>query len=91
MQRGGIPFHRGYLLYGVPGRGKTSLINSLRASELGPDIYVMHRSFKGYISRAWNRKPVTVPLRNTSFMGSLLVPRSNSWQEVALLDGSECS
>ncbi|KAF9224135.1 P-loop containing nucleoside triphosphate hydrolase protein [Gyrodon lividus] len=42
----GIPFRRGYLLYGVPGSGKTSLIHSL-AGELGLDIYVVSLSSKG--------------------------------------------
>ncbi|TBU36872.1 P-loop containing nucleoside triphosphate hydrolase protein [Dichomitus squalens] len=36
----GIPFRRGYLLYGAPGAGKTSLIHSI-AGELGLDIYIL--------------------------------------------------
>jgi len=42
----GIPFRRGYLLYGVPRSGKTSLILSL-AGELGLDIYTVGLSSKG--------------------------------------------
>ncbi|KAF8891436.1 P-loop containing nucleoside triphosphate hydrolase protein [Mucidula mucida] len=42
----GIPFRRGYLLYGVPGSGKTSLIHSL-AGALGLDIFVLSLSSKG--------------------------------------------
>lgn len=42
----GIPYRRGYLLYGVPGSGKTSLIHAL-AGELGLDIYALSLSAKG--------------------------------------------
>ncbi|KAI1791779.1 P-loop containing nucleoside triphosphate hydrolase protein [Ganoderma leucocontextum] len=36
----GIPFRRGYLLYGAPGSGKTSMIHSI-AGELGLHIYIL--------------------------------------------------
>ncbi|KAJ7040732.1 hypothetical protein C8F04DRAFT_1081926 [Mycena alexandri] len=36
----GIPFRRGYLLYGAPGSGKTSFIHSV-AGELGLDVYII--------------------------------------------------
>ncbi|KAF7790052.1 hypothetical protein EIP86_001001 [Pleurotus ostreatoroseus] len=39
----GIPFRRGYLLHGVPGSGKSSLIHSI-AGELMLDIYVVSLS-----------------------------------------------
>jgi len=42
----GIPFRRGYLLYGAPGSGKTSMIHSL-AGELGLDVYVVSLSRAG--------------------------------------------
>ncbi|PFH50240.1 hypothetical protein AMATHDRAFT_48054 [Amanita thiersii Skay4041] len=42
----GIPFRRGYLLYGAPGSGKTSIIHSI-AGELGLDIYVITLSRAG--------------------------------------------
>jgi mitochondrial chaperone BCS1 len=42
----GIPFRRGYLLYGAPGSGKTSIIHSL-AGELSLDIYIVSLSKSG--------------------------------------------
>jgi len=42
----GIPFRRGYLLYGAPGSGKTSIIHSL-AGELGLDVYIISLSKAG--------------------------------------------
>jgi len=39
----GIPFRRGFLLFGVPGSGKTSLIHAI-AGELSLDIYVVSLS-----------------------------------------------
>ncbi|KAK7062605.1 hypothetical protein VNI00_000093 [Paramarasmius palmivorus] len=39
----GIPFRRGYLLYGAPGSGKTSLIHSM-AGELELDVYIISLS-----------------------------------------------
>lgn len=42
----GIPFRRGYLLYGAPGSGKTSMIHSM-AGELGLDVYVISLSRMG--------------------------------------------
>ncbi|KIJ51172.1 hypothetical protein M422DRAFT_26605 [Sphaerobolus stellatus SS14] len=46
----GIPYRRGYLLYGVPGSGKTSLIHSI-AGELSLDIYIVSLSKKGFDDR----------------------------------------
>jgi len=39
----GIPYRRGYLLYGLPGTGKTSLVTAL-AGELGCHLYVVSLS-----------------------------------------------
>ncbi|GLB41025.1 putative AAA ATPase family protein [Lyophyllum shimeji] len=42
----GIPFRRGYLLYGAPGSGKTSMIHCM-AGELGLDVYIVSLSRTG--------------------------------------------
>lgn len=42
----GIPYRRGYLLYGPPGSGKTSFIQAL-AGSLSYDICVLNLSERG--------------------------------------------
>lgn len=42
----GIPWHKGYLLHGLPGTGKTSLAAAL-AGELGMDLYLLNLSGTG--------------------------------------------
>ncbi|KAF7308897.1 Mitochondrial chaperone BCS1 [Mycena kentingensis (nom. inval.)] len=42
----GIPFRRGYLLYGAPGSGKTSIISAI-AGELSLDVYIVSLSRAG--------------------------------------------
>ena len=44
----GIPYRRGYLLYGVPGSGKSSLVAAL-AGELDLNIYALSLSAKGSV------------------------------------------
>ncbi|KAG6381797.1 P-loop containing nucleoside triphosphate hydrolase protein [Boletus reticuloceps] len=61
----GIPFRRGYLLYGVPGSGKTSLIHSL-AGELGLDIYVVSLSSKGMSDNTLTTLMGHVPSRSVN-------------------------
>ncbi|KAF9647688.1 P-loop containing nucleoside triphosphate hydrolase protein [Thelephora ganbajun] len=58
----GIPFRRGYLLHGVPGSGKTSLIHSI-AGELGLDIYVVSLSAKGMSDNKLTKLMGRVPSR----------------------------
>lgn len=45
-QERGIPFRRGYLLYGVPGSGKTSVIQAI-AGELCLNVYMLALSRSG--------------------------------------------
>ncbi|KZT69337.1 P-loop containing nucleoside triphosphate hydrolase protein [Daedalea quercina L-15889] len=60
--RRGIPFRRGYLLYGVPGSGKTSIIHSI-AGELGLDVYVLTLSRVGLDDTGLNHLLSDLPER----------------------------
>ncbi|KAF8519611.1 P-loop containing nucleoside triphosphate hydrolase protein [Hysterangium stoloniferum] len=42
----GVPYHQGYLLHGVPGSGKTSLIHSI-TGKLDLDVYIVSLAKKG--------------------------------------------
>ncbi|KAF8581519.1 P-loop containing nucleoside triphosphate hydrolase protein [Ramaria rubella] len=63
----GIPYRRGYLLHGVPGSGKTSLIHSI-AGELGLDIYVVSLAKKGLDDSSLNELICGLPLRSIALM-----------------------
>ncbi|KAF8475167.1 P-loop containing nucleoside triphosphate hydrolase protein [Russula ochroleuca] len=56
----GIPFRRGYLLYGAPGSGKTSIIHSL-AGELGLNIYIISLSKTGLDDNSLNSLISSLP------------------------------
>ncbi|KIJ65534.1 hypothetical protein HYDPIDRAFT_88652 [Hydnomerulius pinastri MD-312] len=63
----GIPFRRGYLLYGAPGSGKTSLIHSI-AGELGLDIYIISLSRSGLDDTALSELISDLPERCIALM-----------------------
>ncbi|EMD39392.1 hypothetical protein CERSUDRAFT_82115 [Gelatoporia subvermispora B] len=56
----GIPFRRGYLLYGAPGTGKTSIIQSL-AGELELDVYIVSLSRMGLDDASLNELISSLP------------------------------
>ncbi|KAF7291312.1 hypothetical protein MIND_01275300 [Mycena indigotica] len=62
----GVPWRRGYLLHGVPGSGKSSLIHAL-AGELMLDIYVVS------LSSAWINDSVLLGLMGRVPKGAMLL------------------
>ncbi|VDC03535.1 unnamed protein product [Peniophora sp. CBMAI 1063] len=63
----GIPFRRGYLLWGVPGSGKTSIIHGL-AGELGLDIYIVSLAKSGLDDSTLNQLISNLPERCIALM-----------------------
>ncbi|KIK61469.1 hypothetical protein GYMLUDRAFT_243643, partial [Collybiopsis luxurians FD-317 M1] len=63
----GIPFRRGYLLYGAPGCGKTSLIHSI-AGELDLDVYIISLSRSGLDDNSLNELITELPERCVALM-----------------------
>ncbi|KAI0305836.1 P-loop containing nucleoside triphosphate hydrolase protein [Multifurca ochricompacta] len=63
----GIPFRRGYLLYGAPGSGKTSVIHSL-SGELGLDIYIISLSKNGLDDASLNALISSLPEQCVAIM-----------------------
>ncbi|RKP05461.1 P-loop containing nucleoside triphosphate hydrolase protein, partial [Thamnocephalis sphaerospora] len=57
--RVGLPYRRGYLFYGKPGTGKTSLVNAISA-QLNRDVYYLNlRNIKSdsMLQSAFSRVP----------------------------------
>ncbi|EPS95295.1 hypothetical protein FOMPIDRAFT_1132740 [Fomitopsis schrenkii] len=63
----GIPFRRGYLLYGAPGSGKTSMIQSI-AGELGLNVYIVTLSRVGMDDSSLNELISNMPRRCIALM-----------------------
>ncbi|RDB26722.1 putative mitochondrial chaperone BCS1-B [Hypsizygus marmoreus] len=63
----GIPFRRGYLLYGAPGSGKTSMIHCM-AGELGLDVYILSLSRAGLDDASLSELVNALPERCVALM-----------------------
>ncbi|KAF5381751.1 hypothetical protein D9615_005443 [Tricholomella constricta] len=63
----GIPFRRGYLLYGAPGSGKTSMIHCM-AGELGLDVYIISLSRAGLDDASLSELVNALPERCVAIM-----------------------
>ncbi|EPT04413.1 hypothetical protein FOMPIDRAFT_1157609 [Fomitopsis schrenkii] len=63
----GIPYRRGYLLYGAPGSGKTSMIHSI-AGELGLNVYIVTLSRAGLDDTALTELISNMPRRCIALM-----------------------
>ncbi|KAI0629346.1 P-loop containing nucleoside triphosphate hydrolase protein [Trametes polyzona] len=59
----GIPFRRGYLLYGAPGAGKTSMIHSI-AGDLGLSVYILSLTVGGLDDNSLKRLIAHLPERS---------------------------
>ncbi|KAJ9060679.1 Complex III assembly protein translocase and chaperone [Entomophthora muscae] len=59
----GIPYRRGYLLYGPPGSGKSSFIQAL-AGELGYNICILNLSERGLTDDRLNHLMTVIPDRS---------------------------
>ncbi|KAG6852448.1 hypothetical protein C0991_011883 [Blastosporella zonata] len=63
----GIPFRRGYLLYGAPGTGKTSMIHCM-AGELRLDVYIISLSRSGLDDASLSKLVNALPERCVALM-----------------------
>jgi len=92
----GIPFRRGYLLYGAPGSGKTSIIHSL-AGELGLDVYIISLSRSGLDDNALQELIADLPEKCIALMEDVdaafhhSISRSSEKPEKKLITGDKDS
>ncbi|KAK6531710.1 hypothetical protein TWF694_002886 [Orbilia ellipsospora] len=63
----GIPYRRGYLLYGPPGSGKSSFIKAL-AGELNYDICLINLSERGLTDDRLNHLLINLPARSIALL-----------------------
>ncbi|KAG1751425.1 uncharacterized protein EDB91DRAFT_1234814 [Suillus paluster] len=73
----GIPFRRGYLLHGVPGSGKSSLIHAI-AGELMLDIYVVDSTLTTLMGRVPARCIVLLEDLDAAFTRSVTRDKSSN-------------
>ncbi|PVG03393.1 P-loop containing nucleoside triphosphate hydrolase protein [Serendipita vermifera] len=63
----GLPYRRGYLFYGCPGSGKTSLVHAI-AGELNLDIYVLNLSRRGLDDNGLSELVADLPARSIALI-----------------------
>lgn len=76
----GIPYRRGYLLYGPPGSGKTSFIQAL-AGELGYNICILNLSERGLTDDRLNHLLTVAPERSLVLLEDIDAAFSSNRQQ----------
>lgn len=92
----GIPYRRGYLLHGVPGGGKSSLVMAV-ASELRLPIYMLQLSSEQMSDETLNTllqygmhdPPTILLLEDVDLLHSAVLHRRNSGEDKELTEHSE--
>ncbi|KIJ36051.1 hypothetical protein M422DRAFT_261599, partial [Sphaerobolus stellatus SS14] len=84
----GIPYRRGYLLYGVPGSGKTSLIHSL-AGELNLHVYVISLAKKGLDDSSLSNLMAELPKRCIALMEDIDAAFKGSGKRLGIAGSEE--